>query len=91
MTAAHKEIAWGVQLVKYPQGKYSDTTWMSYSNNASQILTLGVGDDLWLRVFAFKSKVDEAAFLALVNSTKTQKEEFSKLVKQRISSLEAEN
>lgn len=58
MMATHKEIAWGVTIVKYTPGKLNDTTYMCFSAYASQFLSLGIGDDLLLFVFALQSISD---------------------------------
>ncbi len=55
MIAAHKEIVWGVVLVKYTPGKWTDTAYMWKSLYASQYLSVRVGDDLLLQVFVLQS------------------------------------
>ncbi len=74
LTAAHPETAWGVELDKCTTGKLLDNKSMWNSLNASAYLSLWVGDDLWLRVFALKSKADGSAFAELVRSSKIEKD-----------------
>lgn len=73
---AHPEIAWGVDLVNFTPGKANDTTYLWKSSNASEYLSLLVGDDLYLRIFALKSKTDEAKQEDLINTNSTDIQNF---------------